>query len=118
MKSSNFNNIKFYIGQSASENWDLLDIAKSINPEYIWFHLNSFPSPYVIMYASQNNIIDKQDKTELTDYLEYGATLCKANSKYKNLKDLKVLCLPVKKLTKSNTIGEVIISGKRKTIKL
>ena len=29
------NNIKFYVGQSAIENWDLLDKAKSIDQTFI-----------------------------------------------------------------------------------
>ena len=33
MKDCEFNNIKFYVGQSAKENWELLDIAKAENED-------------------------------------------------------------------------------------
>ena len=51
MKLNEFNNIKYYIGENAEDNWDLFEKSKEINENYIWFHLNSFSSPYVIMYA-------------------------------------------------------------------
>ena len=115
MKIIEFNNIQFYVGQSAKENWELLDKAKKINQNFIWFHLNSFPSPYVIMHASCTDISNTALKT---DILLYGANLCKDYSKYKFFKDLKILYMPIKNISKSNTIGEVIIKGKGKIIKL
>jgi hypothetical protein len=114
MKEFEFNNIKFYVGQSAAENWDLLDNAKAIDKSYIWFHLDKFSSPYVIMYSSIADI----EKFNLSAILLYGAALCKEYSKYNYLKDLKILYMPIKNLTKSDTVGEVIIKGKRKIIKL
>lgn len=113
MKEVEFNNIKFYIGQSAKENWDLLD--KTINKSYIWFHLNSFPSPYVIMYTSLEDL----EKIDISNsYLYYGANLCKENSKYKFLKNLKIIYTPVKNLSKTSIIGEVLIKGKKNFIKI
>jgi predicted ribosome quality control (RQC) complex YloA/Tae2 family protein len=115
MKEFEFNNIKFYVGQSATENWNLLDTALAIDKSYIWFHLNSFPSPYVIMYSSIKNLEELKLTPQL---LYYGASLCKEYSKYKYLNDLKILYMPIKNLTKSDTPGEVIIKGKRKIIKI
>ena len=113
MKIIEHNDIDFYLGQSAKDNWDMLDKAKSINQDYIWFHLDSFPSPYVIMYATNTELL-----TNINSYLYFGANLCKEHSKYKNLRDLKILYIPIKKLTKGDKVGEVLISGKRNTIKL
>ena len=113
MKTVEFNNITFYVGQSAKENWEILDQAKTNNPDYIWFHLNSFPSPYVIMCATMCEL-----ENDCTLYLQYGAALCKDHSKYKNFRDLKILYHPIKKITKTSKIGEVTLTGKRKTIKL
>ena len=122
MKVITFNNITFIIGQSAKDNWDLLDNAKRKNNSYIWFHLNSFPSPYVIMYTSLDElekIIKLSDnKLTISDFLHFGAVLCKNNSKYKFLNDLKILYLPLNKISKSYTVGEVIITGKKNIIKL
>ena len=116
MKQSQLNNVKFYIGQNAQENWKLLEDSANINPDYIWFHLNSFSSPYVIMYAT---IAELQTTHEpLNQHLQFGAQLCKENSKYKFLKDIKVMYVPIKKLTKTEMVGEVHISGKAKLLKL
>ena len=114
MKEFEYNNITFYVGQSAKENWALLDNAKAENDNYIWFHLNSLPSPYVIMWSSISDLDNKSVK----ELLIYGATLCKENSKYKNYKCLKIIYTIVKKLTKTDIEGEVDITGKIKVIKL
>ena len=34
------------IGQNAKENWDLIDNSESFD---LWFHLDLFPSPHVII---------------------------------------------------------------------
>ena len=58
MKTFEFENIKFLLGQNAQENWDILEEAQKINSDYIWFHLNSFPSSYVIMYSTLDQFND------------------------------------------------------------
>ena len=72
-----FENTKFLIGQNSQENWNLLDSCNKINNEYIWFHLNSFPSCYVIMCSPLNDISCIESKNIL---LNYGAELCKQNT--------------------------------------
>ena len=100
MKVFEFEGVKFYVGKSAKENWDLLDKATAEDQNYIWFHLESFPSPYVIMWSSISNL-EEQIKTEnetgkrvntksatasaIAEYLSFGANLCKEHSKYKFL---------------------------------
>ena len=116
MKEFEFNNIKFYVGQSAKENWDLLDTSLAIDKSYIWFHLDKFSSPYVIMYSSIKNLEELNLAPQLLLY--YGATLCKEHSKYNYLKDLKILYMPIKNLSKGDTVGEVNIKGKGKIIKI
>tara|TARA_B100000900_G_scaffold415334_1_gene444847 strand:- start:6880 stop:7218 length:339 start_codon:yes stop_codon:yes gene_type:complete len=112
MKKETYKNIDFFIGENAQDNWNILDNAKKINENFIWFHLNSFPSSFVIMYQFIN---DNSCNTEL---LNFGANLCKQNSKYKYLKDIKICYTTLNKLNKTNKIGEVTIVGKKKTIKL
>ena len=116
MKTNELNNIKYYVGQNARENWQILDTAMSINNNYIWFHLNSFASPYVIMYATLDDLVGTD--ISICQYLQYGAELCKANSKYKFMKDIKIMYVSIKKLTKTEKVGEVDVSGKSKIIKL
>ena len=109
MKKVEFNNIIFVIGENAKDNWEILDLYKKENEQYIWFHLNSFSSCYVIMCATLKDL----DKSHINSYLYYGAELCKNNTKYRNLKNLKIVYTTLNKLTKTDEIGEVIISGKR-----
>lgn len=116
MKSEIFNGITYYIGKSAKENWNLLDISKETNNEYIWFHLNSFASPYIIMYATLKEL-DNIDQS-INSYLQFGAELCKQHSKFKFMKDIMIMYVPIKKLTNTEKIGEVYITGKSKLIKL
>ena len=122
MKLYKLNNIKFYLGENAEDNWDLFEKSKEINENYIWFHLNSFASPYVIMYASMDDIKTLNYGAGLCldfdSYLNYGAGLCLENSKYSYLQDTKIIYSELKKLKKGDKVGEIIISGKKKLIKL
>ena len=114
MKKIEFKNIIYIIGENANENWNILDLYKKENNKYIWFHLNSFPSGYIIMCSTLIDI----EKTQINNYLYYGAELCKNNTKYKNQKNLKIIYTTLDKLNKTNNIGEVIISGKKNIILL
>ena len=66
------------------------------------------------MYSTLHELNDNS----LNNYLNYGANLCKTHSKYKNLKDLKICYTTLKKLSKTNKIGEVLIKGKKNIIKI
>ena len=118
MKTSSYQDIIFEIGQNAKENWDIFERNKENNGDYIWFHLNSFPSSYVIMKLSILELNEKYSKTQIDSILYYGANLCRENSKYKFLKDLKIVYSTLKKLKKGIKEGEVIISGKKNLIRL
>lgn len=118
MKTSSYQDIIFEIGQNAKENWEIFEKNKEINSDYVWFHLNSFPSSYVIMKISILELKEKYSRTEIDTILYYAANLCRENSKYKFLKDLKIVYTILKKLKKGDKEGEVIISGKRNLIKL
>jgi len=100
MKTEEFNEISIIIGQNAQENWDIIDFES----EYIWLHLNSFPSCHVIIESINPSI----------DVLTYAATLCKNNTKYRNLKNLKVCYTKSNNLKKGTDIGSVIYKSKRK----
>jgi hypothetical protein len=127
MKVFEFQECKFYIGKNAKENWELLDKAKAEDQNIVWFHLDSFPSPYVFMWSSISSLEEliKTEKTEkkeeissINQFLNFGASLCKEHSKYKNMKDIKIMYTTVNKLTKTDKIGEVDIKGKYKTLKI
>tara|TARA_B100001758_G_C18345126_1_gene576574 strand:+ start:345 stop:686 length:342 start_codon:yes stop_codon:yes gene_type:complete len=113
MKILNFNNVKFILGQNAQENWDILDEAKKENEYYIWFHLNNFPSGYVIMYSTLSDI-----SNNVNEYLLFGSNLCKNNTKYRNIDNIKICYTYLYKLNKTKNIGEIIVKGKKKIIKI
>ena len=114
MKIEYYENVKFILGQNAEENWNILDEAKNENINYIWFHLDSFPSGYVIMYSTLDDLVDKN----IDDYLFFAGNLCKNNTKYRNLNDIKICYTSLNKLEKTDKIGEIIVKGKKKIIKL
>lgn len=89
------------IGSNAKENWDII---KNSEPGHIWFHLNSFPSPHVI--------IRSHEPTEF-EIME-AAYLCKDNSKYKNIRNIKVVYTRVHNLELAKEVGSVHIISKRR----
>lgn len=99
MKIDYYNNKKIIIGQNAIENWDIIDF-KSDN---IWLHLNSFPSCHVII----------EDKSPPEEVINYAAMLCKENTKYRNLKNLKICYTKCNNLVKGQDIGSINYKSKR-----
>ena len=89
------------IGANNKENWD---IVTESDPGHIWFHLNSFPSPHVVIRSEEPD-----EETIL-----YAAALCKKKSKYKNIKNIKVVYTRIANLELGEDIGSVNILSKRK----
>ena len=100
MKTIDFENSKIIIGQNAKENWDLLDN----NDNFLWFHLKSFPSCHVII------LNENPDETTI----QKAAELCKENTKYKSLKNIKVNYTSIKNIKKSKEIGSVEFKSNKK----
>ena len=95
----------YIVGKSAQNNWDLFDKAKGTD---IWFHLDSFSSPYVIL--SNEDITTQLNKKDILEC----AIACKSNSKYKNVPKLKIVYCRIDNLTKGNIVGSLIIKSRRK----
>ena len=100
--------INFNIGSNAQENYELLDNSK---PNDLWFHLDDYPSCYVIAFIHDNpllrfdSILNKKDKQKL---IKFGCVLCKKYSKYASVKNIKIIYTEVKNLEKTKNIGSVI----------
>ena len=99
MKEFEINDIVVVLGQCAQENWDIIDFES----DFIWLHLNSFPSCHVII----------QDESPDNETLQAAAELCKENTKYRNLKNIKVCYTKCSNLKKGSDIGSVIYKSKR-----
>ena len=88
------------LGKNAEENWALLDTDEN----YIWMHLNSYPSGHIIIECDNPS----------NEMLYICALHCKDNTKYRNLKNVKVCYTRVGNLIKGKDVGSVIFKSKRK----
>ena len=108
MKQLSIDNITYRIGTNAKENWNLLEKSK---PTDILFHLSSFPSCYVIL---EN---DTKDFPSMY-IIEQVALNCKLNTKYKNLKNIKVDYTLCDNVEKGEFVGELIYKSNRKVLSI
>ena len=93
------------IGQNAKENWQLIDESHA---SWTWVHLKSFPSCHVII----------EDENLSVELITYAGNLCKANTKYKNVPNLKISYCLVSNLQKGAKPGEVHFNSNRKVKEL
>ena len=70
---------KILIGQNVSDNDQLL--KKYGHTDYIWLHLKTYPSSHVV-------ILDNNPPEEI---IEMAAKVCRDSTKYRTLKNLKVI---------------------------
>lgn len=106
MKNILIQNINCLIGENSKENWNLLE---NVKPEYLFFHLSSFPSCYLI-YES-NKIPNVETIKEI-------ASLCKKNTKYKNVPNIKVDYTLCDNIIKGDIEGEIYYKSNKKIKKI
>ena len=102
MKIFEFEGYTCYLGQTAKDNWKLLDKSKEHN---LFFHLSSFPSGYVILDCTNSYT---------SEMIIKAAEICKNGTKYRNLKNLKVDYCRCDNLIKGEKIGIVEFKSNRK----
>lgn len=102
MKQLYINEILCIIGSNSKENWQIFDESNENN---ILFHLSSFPSCYVIL---------KNDDLPDDQTLKEASKLCKMNTKYKNIPNLKVDYTQCKNIIKGDKEGEIIYKSNKK----
>ena len=101
--------LEIIMGKSAEENWKIIDDSSQND---LWFHLDDFPSPHVILKTK-----DKDMKSLNKQTFIHCANLCKENSKYANIKNISVIYTKIKNVKKAETVGSVNTSSS-KTIKI
>lgn len=106
MKEIIVENISCKLGQNAVENWKLFSKSK---PNFLFFHLTSFPSGYLIMEC---------DEIPELEIIRIGALACKMNTKYLNLKGIYVDYTPCSNVKKGEKVGEVEYKSNRKVNKI
>ena len=88
-------------GKNAEDNWKIIQQSE---PEHVWFHLNAFPSAHVVIRSSNPS----------SEEIEHAANMCKKNSKFKNIKNIKVVYTNIGNLSKGEDVGSVIYKSKKK----
>jgi predicted ribosome quality control (RQC) complex YloA/Tae2 family protein len=100
MRREIYNETEIIIGGCAEENWEIIDFES----EEIWMHLNSFPSCHVII----------KDVNAEEELLRYAGGLCKKNTRYKNIRNIKICYTRCNNLEKGEAVGSVMFKSKRK----
>ena len=94
MKMSKRNDVIFWMGENAKENWKLLENA---NVNDIWVHLMDYPSCYVVIHHDE----------KITDNdIMYAGQLCKIYSRFKHVLRVRMCYLDVKYVKKGKVMGE------------
>ena len=96
-----FQDIVIKIGKNAPENWGLIDKS---HDKFTWLHLNSYPSGHVVIEC----------KNPSSEIIYTAASLCKENTKYRNLKNVKVVYTLIENLKKGEEVGSVYYKSNRK----
>ena len=103
MKTIIVDDINIKIGENATENWEL---SFTSNKDYTWVHLASFPSAHVIIEDIDPNV----------NIIKSAGMICKENSKYRNLRNVKISSTKCSNLKKGEKPGEVYFKSNRKVI--
>jgi predicted ribosome quality control (RQC) complex YloA/Tae2 family protein len=106
MKTISIQDMNCIIGSNAKENWELLDSSKPTN---ILFHLSSFPSCYVIL---END----SEKYPTEEIIREASILCRNNTKYKNMRDIKVDYTFCNNVMKGENVGQIYYKSNRKVL--
>ena len=96
----------YWIGRNAQDNWDIINESEQ---NWIWIHLDKFPSGHVIICKESSTVTDEE--------ILYGCDLCRQHSKYKNLNPLSFIYSEIKNLTLGIKIGSVYFKSNKKTNK-
>ena len=84
--------MEYEVGKNAEDNWR---IVKESEDNWLWFHLNSFPSAHLVI----------KDENPPTEYILKAANIIKNNSKYKHIKNIKIVYTHIKNLRLGEKVG-------------
>lgn len=89
-----------WIGKNAQENWDIITKASQND---IWFHLEDFSSPHVIL-----RVEDTKLKVVPKILINKCASLCKQHSKYNKINKISIIYTEIKNVKKGDKVGSVM----------
>lgn len=103
IKMDSILNVRFLLGKNAQMNWS---IYKASNHNDTVFHLDKFPSPYVIINVPIDNLTN--------EHIYVAALLCKSKSKYKTQPNIGVLYTSISNTMLGTKPGSFIINSNNK----
>jgi predicted ribosome quality control (RQC) complex YloA/Tae2 family protein len=96
----------FWVGRNARDNWDAISQSDS---NWLWFHLDKFPSSHVIICKEKNNISKKDIENACNLLLNY--------SKYK-FNNIGIVYCEINNLLFGIETGSVIFKSNNKVEKI
>jgi predicted ribosome quality control (RQC) complex YloA/Tae2 family protein len=106
MKVVNKKDTTYWIGKNAQDNWDII---KKSEQNWMWFHLDKFPSSHVI--------ICKDSKEVLKEEINNACKLLIENSKYK-FNNIGIVYCEISNLIIGEEVGSVRFISNRKVNKI
>lgn len=101
MKTISVVGVTCHCGESARDNWNLLDL--NLSAEFTFFHLTNLPSCYIIA-----------EKSDLTGSEMIAiAGVCKSRTKYRAFTNVKVDYTSLGNVEKGDEVGEVVYMSNR-----
>jgi len=95
----------YWIGKNAQDNWDII---KKSEHNWIWFHLDKFPSSHIIICKNAKEV----SKEEINN----ACRLLIENSKYK-FNNIGIVYCEISNLTFGKEVGSVTFISNKKVIK-
>lgn len=96
----------YWIGRNAQDNWDIINKSEQ---NWLWIHLDKFPSGHIIICKEISTVTDEE--------IIYGCNLCRSYSKYKNLYPLTFVYSEIKNLRLGTDIGSVYFKNNKRSNK-
>jgi predicted ribosome quality control (RQC) complex YloA/Tae2 family protein len=105
MKTYTLGSTVFKVGQNAQENWDLVreylkssnELGKELGKEFLWFHLDEFPSAHVVITHEEPTV----------EEINYACELVIQHSKHSRFSK-KIIYTKIKNLKLGPDVGSVI----------
>jgi hypothetical protein len=95
--------ISYLLGKNRESNWKIYQESSQKNTI---FHLDKFPSAYVIASVPIESLTKSQ--------IMIGANLCKANTKYRNVPKIGVMYTSISNTRLGSEVGSFIINNRGK----
>lgn len=102
MKSFHINEVHILLGENENDNDSLLKVAHN---DHIWLHLDKFPSGHAVIQTGTIN----------DELLHFTGQKCLENTKFRHLKNVKIVYTKISNVKLTEKKGEVIFKSNRKT---